>query len=419
MTGWERTLALWAAAGAAAVAPACTDDLAGLDAAATPLAELRVRVTGDLEPLRPAETLKEKPRLRVGLLWGAQVQADPFCLPLPGDPSITAVRSEGCRDPFGFVGARIGPSVPVEPGQEVVLPLFDLPLADLLIGDITARLAYASVVVFDDRDDNKVLELWRATEWPTAQSMGPGKGGGSGGGMQAAPAPVPTKKADLMYAASFVSMLKPDQRLGYREGGYDPLSFYYPRWGCPEPPKGFSLLAAGGFTLQSLFALLADSTGALAAGLPGMATETCSAKGLTQAVLELPLQATETFRDVVCASRAGNGMSSGFSTNGSVTYREPPEKALPLDTIAWTCQPVAQGGKSGKAGGMAAPTQGDQAPAKPAVIELVVSGVPGGCRTVSHYIPKGCSTNPYCEEPQWEPAKPPAWWPCPLSAKGL
>ena len=404
---------------AAVLASACTDDLAGLDAQATPLAELRVRVTGDLEALRPANTLSEKPRLRVGLLWGAQVQADPFCLPLPGDPSITAVRSEGCRDPFGFVGARIGPSVPVEPGQEVVLPLFDLPLADLLIGDITARLAYASVVVFDDRDDNKVLELWRATEWPAAQSSGPGSHGGPGGGMQDVPAPAPIKKVDLMYAASFVSMLKPDQRLGYREGGYDPLSYYYPRWGCPEPPKGFSLLGAGGFTLQSLFALLANPAGALAAGLPGMATETCSAKDLSETVLELPLQATETFRDVVCARRAGNGMSSGFSTNGSVNYREPPEKALPLDTIAWTCQPVAQGGKSGKAGGMQAPTPGDEAPTKPAIIELIVSGAPGGCRTVTHFIPKGCSTNPYCDQPEWEPAKPPAWWPCPLAAKGL
>lgn len=415
-SGWQ--IATWMQLVVMMWLGACTDELAGLDAAASPLAELRVRVTGDFAALRPADTLQEQPRLRVGLLWGAQVQADPFCLPLPGDPSITAVRSEGCRDPFGFVAARIGPSVPVQPGQEVVLPLFDLPLADLLIGDITARLAYASVVVFDDRDGNDVLELWRASEWPTAQS-GPGNHGGQGGGMQAPPEPDKGKKADLIYAASFLSMLKPDLRLAYREGGYDPLSFYYPRWGCPEPPKGYSLLGAGGFELKSLFALLANPTAALATGLPGMATDTCSAKELSQVVLELPLQATATFRDVVCARRAGNGMNSGFSTNGSVTYREPPTKALPLDTIAWTCQLVAQGTKGGKMGDSQAPLPGQQPPAQAPIVELVVSGAPGGCRTVTHFIPKGCSTNPYCDQPEWAPATPPAWWPCPLSAKGL
>ena len=405
------------AVAALALAAACTDDLAGLDAEGSPLAELRVRVTGDFTALRPADTLQEKPRLRVGLLWGAQVQSDPFCLPLPGDALMTAVRKEGCRDPFGFVGARIGPSVPVEVGQEVVLPLFDLPLADLLIGDITARLAYASVVVFDDRDGNDVLGLWRATEWPSAAS-GPGGKGGPGSGMQAPKDPEKAKKADLMYAASFVSMLKPDARLAYREGGYDVLSFYYPRWGCPEPPKGYSVLRAGGFELASLFALLANPTAALAAGLPGMATDTCGAKALNEIVLELPLQATETFRDLVCARRAGNGMGSGFSTNGSITYREPPIEGLPLEKIAWTCQEVAQGGKGSKAGAMGTDVAGTPALVKPAIVELVVSGAPGGCRTLTHFAPKGCSTNPYCDKPQWDPPSPPDWWPCPQTIKG-
>lgn len=395
----------------------CTAELSGLDAEATPLAVLQVRVSGDLQALRPADTLKEKPRLRLGLLWGAQVQADPFCLPLPGDASLTAVRAAGCRDPFGFSVARLGPSVPVKVGEVTQLPLMDLPLADLLIGDLTARIAYASVVVYDDRNGNGVLDQWRATEFPSGDTMGPGKGG-PGGGSMGGDVPAPVQKPDLIYTASFVSMTKPDQRLAYREGGYDGLSFYYPRWGCPEPPKGFSIVGAGGFDLFSLLTGL-FKPGSDGVTLPQMATEACTSSDLASTVLELPLQATETYLDLICARRAGGGMSSGLITNGSVTYREPPVKALPLDKISWVCAPVAQGGGGGK-GGMGQASGGGSsalgAP-KPAVVELIVSGLPGGCRTLTHYIPRGCRTDPYCDQPEWEPAAPPAWWPCPTKSE--
>ena len=406
--------ALIALVGVLAIA-GCTAELTGLDADATPLAELQVQVTGDLQAFRPLDTLKETPRLRLGLLWGAQVQADPFCLPLPGDASMTTVRVAGCRDPFGFSMARLGPSVALEPGKLARLPLMDLPLADLLIGDLTARVAYASVVVYDDRNGNGVLDLWRATEFPSGDTMGPGKGG-QGGGMGGDPAPVVVEKLDLVYAASFVSMTQPDRRLAYREGGYDSLSFYYPRWGCPDPPKGFSLVGAGGFDLMALITGL-FKPGASGVTLPQMASESCSSADLASSILELPLQPTPTFQDLICARRAGSGMSSGIIASGSVTYREPPVKTLPLDKISWACAPVAQGGSAGK-GGMGQAAGGGSTPLgqpKPAIVELIVSGLPGGCRTLTHYIPRGCSTDPYCDEPEWEPAAPPSWWPCPSS----
>jgi hypothetical protein len=395
------------------LAAGCTAELNGLDADAAPLAELQVQVTGDLQAFRPLDTLKETPRLRLGLLWGAQVQADPFCLPLPGDASMTAVRVAGCRDPFGFSMARLGPSVALEPGKVTRLPLMDLPLADLLIGDLTARIAYASVVVYDDRNGNGVLDQWRASEFPSGDTMGPGKGGpGGGGSMGGEPAPV-VEKPDLIYAASFVSMTQPDRRLAYREGGYDGLSFYYPRWGCPDPPKGFSLVGAGGFNLMALITGL-FKPGASGVTLPQMASESCSSADLGSSVLELALQPTPTFQDLICARRAGSGMSSGIIASGSVTYREPPVKALPLDKISWVCAPVAQGGGEGK-GGMGQPGSAGSTPLgqpKPAIVELMVSGLPGGCRTLTHYIPRGCSTDPYCDQAEWEPAAPPAWWPC-------
>lgn len=408
--------ALIAVAGVLAIA-GCTAELTGLDADATPLAELQVRVTGDLTALRPADTLTETPRLRLGLLWGAQVQADPFCLPLPGDVSMTAVRAAGCRDPFGFSTSRLGPSVPVELGQLTRLPLMDLPLADLLIGDLTARIAYASVVVYDDRNGNGVLDLWRATEFPSGDTMGPGKGGPGGGSMATDPAPV-VEKLDLVYAASFVSMTQPDRRLAYREGGYDGLSFYYPRWGCPEPPKGFSIVGAGGFDLIALITGL-FKPGASGVTLPQMASESCSSTDLASGVLELALQLTPTFQDLICAQRVGSGMNSGMIDSGSVTYREPPIKALPLNEVSWVCAPVAQGGSAGKGGigqeGSAGSTALGQP--KPAIVEMIVSGLPGGCRSLTHYIPRGCSTDPYCDQPEWEPAAPPAWWPCPTSSE--
>lgn len=393
----------------------CTSELSGLDADATPLAELQVQVTGDLQAFRPQDTLSETPRLRLGLLWGAQVQADAFCLPIPGDALVTAVRAAGCRDPFGFSTSRLGPSVPLQLGAVTRLPLMDLPLADLLIGDLTARVAYASVVVYDDRNGNGVLDQWTATELPSGDAMGPGKGGpGGGGSMGGEVAPV-EEKPDLIYAASFVSMTQPDRRLAYREGGYDSLSFYYPRWGCSDPPKGFSIVGAGGFDLMALLTGLFKPS-ASGVTLPQMASETCTSADLASTVVELPLQPTPVFRDLICARRAGGGMSSGLITSGSVTYREPPANALPLDKISWTCAPVAQGGGGDIAGGMGNP--GGSTPLaqpKPQIVELIVSGVPGGCRTLTHYLPRGCSTDPYCDQPEWEPASPPSWWPCPTS----
>lgn len=406
----------WVAAAAAALG--CTGELAGLDAAATPLAELQVQVTGDFAALRPADTLAETPRLRLGLMWGAQVQADPFCLPLPGDASLTAVRAAGCRDPFGFSMSRLGPSVPLQLGGVTRLPLMDLPLADLLIGDLTARIAYASIVVYDDRNGNQVLDQWRATEFPSGDAMGPGKGGPGGGGPMGGEVAPPPDKPDLIYAASFVSMTKPDRRLAYREGGYDALSFYYPRWGCAEPPKGFSVVGAGGFDLLALLGGLFKPSQS-GVSLPQLASESCSSADLAAAVVELALQPTETYRDLICARRAGGGMNSGIIASGAVTYREPPVKALPLDKISWVCAPVAQGGGAGKAGGMGGAGAGSTAlgQPKPAIVELIVSGLPGGCRTVTHYIPRGCSSDPYCDDPEWQPPAPPAWWPCPTTAE--
>ena len=89
------------------------------------------------------------------------------------------------------------------------LTLSQLPAPDVMVGDVTARVAYASLVVFDDRDDSGTLELSRPRRPPFAfedeRGFQPGR----------------PDSLDVIYGASFVTMTAPDQRVAYREGAFD------------------------------------------------------------------------------------------------------------------------------------------------------------------------------------------------------
>ena len=76
----------------------------------------------------------------------------------------------GCRDPFGFVPDVVSVSVPIDVDAPATLTLTQLPAADVMVGDVTARVAYGSLVVFDDRDDTGTLEL--STAAPSAVQDG-------------------------------------------------------------------------------------------------------------------------------------------------------------------------------------------------------------------------------------------------------
>src|SRR5207248_5057396 len=104
-------------------------------------------------------------------------------------------------------------------------PLLDLPTADLMIGGVTARVAYASLVLYDDVNGNGALDF-----------AAPQRLGGD----------MPPPDEDLVVGASFVTMTAPDRRLAYREGDFDANAACYPRAGCPAPPPGLSIVAAGG-----------------------------------------------------------------------------------------------------------------------------------------------------------------------------
>src|SRR6185503_17716700 len=140
-----------------------------------------------------------------------------------------AVIAAGCRDPFGFVSNVVSVGAPIAIDVPATLTLSQLPAADVLVGDVTARVAYASLVVFDDRNDTGTLDLLQQFRSFMDDREGP-------------PTVVGPEPPDIIYGASFVTMTERDRRVAYREGEFDKLSAFYPRAGCDPPMRGFSVL---------------------------------------------------------------------------------------------------------------------------------------------------------------------------------
>ncbi len=386
----------------AVLALGCQDHLYSLEDNPAPLAHVRVKVTGDLEALRPVGTLTETPRLRVALVWGTQFQSDSICQSalLPSDPSSTALAKVGCRDPLGFVPQLVAGNVAVQPGVEATMDLLTLPTAEVLVGAVDARVGYASLLVYDDRNGNGTLDL-HSVQGDGGQNGGPGSSGGPGSGQNA---PVDAKiKQDFVYGASFLTMSQAHQRVAFREGDFL-TSLFYPFQGC-KPPKAFSVLAVDALSV----ALELDKDGKpQVTPLYGA----CTPSTLEAAVVEIAMQPTETVRDVAC--RAGGGQSG-------TRYRAPPElehlrpgqaPGKPPDLKQpYVCKPVKR----------AKPKAGQpDASQLPLDVELVLASPPADCKSLTHYTLRGCTNDVYCVPKQgeyWDHTKQvPTWWPCPLTA---
>ena len=113
-------------------------------------------------------------------------------------------------------------------------------------------------------------------------------------------------------------MTAPDQRVAYREGEFDPASAFYPRAGCDPPFRGFSVLAAGGFSAA------AGLASALAGGLPPE-DPPCSVDVPDEATIEIAARAPPDVVEVGCDER---------TDDSSVRYREPPP-TRPTWQAAW------------------------------------------------------------------------------------
>jgi hypothetical protein len=347
-------------------------DLQGFGGETPPLATIHVETTGDFEAVRTPGATGEN--LRVGLIWGTAWLPEALCFLPPDSPELAATVAAGCRNPLSFTPDIVDISAPITPGVPVDLTLESLPSADLLYGDVTARVAYASLVVFDDRDDTNTLELARARRLPT-RGFDPEDD---------------QLTNDVVYGASFVAMSEPDQRLAFREGDFIETGFF-PRHGCDAPLPAFSILGAGGFSL------LDAAVATMAGVLPSEPAGSCSEAKPEDTLVTIPLRKSEEVREVGCEQRR---------LDSSVRYREPPVDKPPIDDVPYACTGIPQLG-------------GDPDPATAGIIQLVVATRPEEtCKGLTHYTLIGCDEGRLtCDSPEWDyRASPPDWWPCPAQA---
>jgi hypothetical protein len=341
-------------------------DVQGFSGEVPPLATFQLEVTGDFEAVRTPEATGES--LAVALVWGAQWLPEPMCFLPAESPAAEAVIAEGCRDAFGFVPDRSTESIAITPNVPAELSLFDLPAADVLVGDVTSRIAYASLVVYDDRDRDGKLDFARPRGIPN-----------NGGN----PPDLVELDDDIVYGASFVAMTEPDVRIALREGAYNDRFAFYPRAGCGEPPLGFSVVAAGGFTREAALAA------ALTGELPVQDPATCSERALDAATIQIPLRPVPEVAEVRCTGRRADS---------SVRYRAPPVDMPDFEARTQACAGIPDFGTGTSAG----------------IVQLVVSSHhEEPCKSITHYVLRGCEDDAACALPEWDlTATPPAWWPC-------
>ena len=352
----------------------------------TPLEKIQVQTTGDPAAFTPAG---DTPSFRVALVWGLQWQPEPFCFLPPESPEAAAVIAAGCPDSFGFVPNSVGADIPFQPGTPATFALNSVPAAGVMVGDLSGRVAYASLMVYDDHNGNGILDLrmpprlrrrGNLPEVPTYNDGGP-----------AGP-------ADLVYGASFISMTLPDQRVSYLEAKFNENAAFYPRWGCPDdPPTGFAILSAGGFLQGDSEFFQPDSgvvqAGTLAGLLAGKVTledpSTCSTGSLQDTVVTIALQEPANLTQLACT----------VNENGdATTYHEAPTNLPDLTGRQSACVsfPYIPGDDAGVAPGK----------------QFVISSAPSEpCRYTLHYTLRGCNSDPSCSAPSWDiTATPPDWW---------
>jgi len=414
----------------AAVALGCGKPV-GFGGPVTPLAEIHVQTTGDL-PQATGESRTPNPRF--ALVWGLQWMPEPFCFLPPESDAVAAVIQAGCRDNFGFVPNVVGADVPIEPGTPTTIPLINLPAADVMVGDVTARIAYASLVVYDDKNGNGALDLGQ----PQRQA----------GGGDNADAYVDT--GDVVLGASFSSITRPDQRIAYIEGDSSKLAniAFYPRPGCPELAASlheFWVFSAGGLSEASLVASLLSGFQALpsepSCGV-GSLDDTVVTVGLGNAQASpppipldaSPLDALDTLDasssetvDATPGSPLDAGPVAGpdlsqlacttGDTSGFTSYRGP--------LGSGGRGPFGPGGKQAVLPDLSDPNlfsacasfpslPGDTA-SRPSGQQLVLAYRNRTCRTTLHYTLRGCRRDPACTTTEWDNTADPTvlnWWPC-------
>lgn len=198
---------------------ACGPGLSDLTLEAAPVARVRAKV--DLGGIRATGYEGD---LLVGFLWATAEQMPRACRAYAHLPEIAALPqcsgqslSVKLRQPFPSMA-------PLEADADGLAELVmkTLPDTRLSSGNARGRVFYGSIVVATDVDANGVFEPWGSMN----------SDGGEG------------TQPDRIVAASFTSLRRPHERLVLREGAWNPLSLFFPTFGCETPPPGFSRLAS-------------------------------------------------------------------------------------------------------------------------------------------------------------------------------
>jgi hypothetical protein len=353
--------------------------LVGLGGPVTPLVNIQIQVNGDL-------TTVASPR--VALVWGMQWQPEPFCILPPESSDMAAVQAAGCPDNFRFVPAADGADVPISPGGGATIALVNAPGSQVMVGGLTSRVAYASLIAYDDRNTNGTFDLRNPPHHRRRGQPPPQDDGGAAG------------PPDLVYTASFISMTLPDQRVAFLDGTFAPAVAFYPRSGCSDPPAGFSLLSAGGFEPTPDPTEVARN-GQIPLEVPG----SCVTANLSQTIVVTPPAPSSTDIQALLPGLACTANDGGGSSFYVEAPTAPPDFYIgslgnPLGSAhvgACTSFPHLSGDDAGMVAGQ----------------QLVVASAPGVCQYLTHYTLRGCNDDPACSIPTWDlTANPPAWWPC-------
>jgi hypothetical protein len=300
----------------------------------------------DLTALPPSNT--GAPLLGT-LIWADVPAVNPVCLEI-SDPRIQGAKA--CPDPYGmfqgvFTGAIESP-VMVDADGNFDIPLFHLPKVRASIGDGVTRIAYAALVVFSDDDADGAFTYVAPV----------------GGRRDQINDPFPDRPPDTIVGSTFSTLLADQQRLAFREGGFDQKSFFYPV-AEPDPVTGNTF--PDGCVPQPGFSILATS--------PYSAVPICTFPALDTRMEVAPLSAADGLA-LMCRSVQRNA------------------------TIQLPQQDEAPGP------GAFCPPHADHADRE--VMVVVLSRF---CARLNAYALKGCQSDPFCDTPEWDlSSSPPTWW---------
>jgi hypothetical protein len=320
----------------ALVSLSCGNGVDDLSLESAPLGYVRGKV--DLGAIDAKSTGKP---LRAALVWGAVPNYVLACVKYP----LNAEIAPACPNPFGFVPGLVEAEVEVGVDGSFTLPLRRLPDVSLSVGDDSARIAWGSVVVAADSDGNGSFNLLTRE-----------------GDDHETP-----KLADLALAASFFRLDEPQQRVAFREGGWDEESLFYPPKGCAAPPVGFSALTTPGLKPLSL-----DPA-------PGE----CTSASLDATTIEpVPLSLNEA-KGLACRSiNRAQVRQPGLVPPGEEENEQGDHHGLVGKQVCLDAETLAIVGE-------------------------------GDCPTITVMPLSGCRQNLVCQKPDWDFTKqPPPWWPC-------